>query len=50
MEVASSIVILLSWFASIAFPFIISGNNYRDSHEEEKKISSAREDSHFLRG
>ena len=50
MEVTTSIVILLSWFASIAFPFIISGNNYRDNHDEEEKIASARKDSHFLRG
>ena len=50
MEVVTSILILLIWFASIAFPFIISGSNHDRFHNEETKISVARKDSHFLKG
>ena len=49
MEVATSIVILFFWFASIIFPFIISGNNYR-CDDEETQITRARKNSHFLKG
>jgi len=50
MEVVTSILILLMWFSSIAFPFIISGSNYRKKDDEEISITNARKDSHFLRG
>jgi len=50
MEVSMTVVILFFWFSSIAFPFVISGSNYRKKDDEETSITNARKDSHFLRG
>ena len=50
MEVSMTVVVLFLWFSSIAFPFIISGSNYRQEDDDETNVANARKDSHFLRG
>ena len=50
MEVGMSVVILLAWFTSIMFPFIISGSNHKRYDDEETKVTVARKNSHFLKG
>jgi hypothetical protein len=49
MEVFTSIIVLLFWFASIIIPIVIAGSTPEKEYEEDRTMS-AKKDSHFLKG